>query len=363
MKTAYLERTVSSTRRAASFRPTMSAARKYFTAAGLVFLLCGCANAREEALNFQTNVSTPAKPWTQRPAAEPETLRFAVVGDRTGLARPGVFEQAMVQLTWMKPEFVINVGDLLEGYSDDRAELEREWSHIEAAVEKADLPFFYVAGNHDLGTDTQLEMWRERRGEPWYWFKFKNVLFVVLDTEDPPAPMPAEMAATFRMMAKRMEADPVAVEREIALSVSKENKRREEAESLSPLQKARFSEQQIEWAEKLLAEEQDVRWTFVLMHKPAWSLDSQGFERIERALRDRNYTVIAGHNHYYRREIRSGHDYLTMGSTGAVSHQSGPGSMDHIAWITVSAGEPDVSLIKLSSLLDRDARSGQTLAR
>ena len=44
-----------------------------------------------------------------------------MVGDNTGLARPGVFGQAMTQVSWMHPEFVIAIGDLIEGYTDDKA--------------------------------------------------------------------------------------------------------------------------------------------------------------------------------------------------------------------------------------------------
>jgi len=304
------------------------------------------------------------RPWTKPLVAHPETLRFAVIGDRTGLARPGVFEQAVKQVDWLQPEFLINVGDLIEGYTGDPAELEREWAPIQRSVEDLRIPFVYVAGNHDLGNAAMLKLWKERRGQPYYHFVYKDVLFLVLDTEDPPMDMPADFAAMFHDMAKKMETDPVGTEKAMHASLAKVNQDRAAGSSmasLAALEGARFSDAQVDYALKALRENGKVRWTFVLMHKPAWKLHSAAFDRIEQALAGRNYTVIAGHNHYYAHELRKGHDYISMGTAGAVSHQDGPGRMDHIAWITLADGAPHVALLRLDGILDRDMQTGQTL--
>src|SRR3972149_6216471 len=59
-------------------------------------------------------------PWTGlaplRPAEEP---RFVVVTDRTGEHRDGVFESAMPKINLVRPEFVVSVGDLIEGYTEE----------------------------------------------------------------------------------------------------------------------------------------------------------------------------------------------------------------------------------------------------
>lgn len=302
-----------------------------------------------------------AAPWTSPPTAEPETLRFAIVGDRTGLARPGVFEQAITQLGWMKPEFVINVGDLIEGYTEDEAALGAEWAQIESAVAKLDVPFIYVPGNHDLGNPVMLRQWRERRGQPYYAFEFKNILFLCLDTEDPPMPMPEETARQFRSILKGMAADPIGTEKMVHAQLAQVNKGR--AADTGGINSPRFSDDQVEFVRRTLAANRDVRWTFVLMHKPAWTLKSAAFDRIEAMLADRPYTVVAGHNHYYRHELRNGRDYIQMGTAGGISHQDGPGKMDHVAWVTVDKSGPRYALIKLTGLLDTDGESGQTLAR
>lgn len=305
--------------------------------------------------------SQGATPWTGVPTPEPETLRFAVIGDRTGLARPGVFEQAMKQVGWLKPEFVINTGDLVEGYTDDKAEVAGEWDHIKGAVAQTGVPFFHVVGNHDMGNDMMLQAWRERHGSPYYAFEYKNVLFLCLDTEDPPMPMPAAMRGQFRTVMKGMAADPVGTEKMINAQLAQVNKGRET--DTDGINGARFSDAQVEFVRRTLNQHRNVRWTFMLMHKPAWTLNSAAFDKIETMLADRPYTVIAGHNHYYKHEVRNGRDYFQMGTAGAISHQDGPGKMDHIAWVTVDKAGPHYALVKLTGLLDKDGESGQTLAR
>src|SRR2546421_7210353 len=70
-------------------------------------------------------------PWTHlRVNNRPEEFRFAFVTDRTGGARPGVFERAVAQLNLLQPEVVVSVGDLIEG-SDKPAELDRQWTEFE----------------------------------------------------------------------------------------------------------------------------------------------------------------------------------------------------------------------------------------
>jgi 3',5'-cyclic AMP phosphodiesterase CpdA len=81
---------------------------------------------------------------------EPEAFRFAIIGDRTGGHRPGVFEDALGKLNLMKPEFVISVGDQIEGYTDDPARIDQQWNEFESFMGKLDMPFFFIAGNHDI---------------------------------------------------------------------------------------------------------------------------------------------------------------------------------------------------------------------
>jgi len=51
-------------------------------------------------------------------ASPPNDFRFAVLGDRTGGAVPGVYERAWIEVAGLDPSFVINVGDSIEGGRD-----------------------------------------------------------------------------------------------------------------------------------------------------------------------------------------------------------------------------------------------------
>ena len=351
------------------FRLSSRALRAGALAVFALVSLQACQSTGGEASPAAVGVSdaTPQAAWTRPPERSDDTLRFAIMGDRTGLARPGVFEQAVQQVDWMHPEFVINVGDLIEGYVDDRGELVDEWKHVEKAIERLEVPFVFVAGNHDTGNDLQLQLWRERRGAPYYHFIYKNVLFLVLDTEDPPAPMPEAMARRFRELVSQMQVDPAGAEKAMHDELVKLNEKRsaQAVQEISAedriLYSARFGTDQVEYALRTLRNHPDVRWTFVLMHKPAWELGSPEFARIEEALAGRPYTVIAGHNHYFTHEIRRGRDYFKIATTGAATHQMGKGNMDQIAWVTVADGNPSVALIRLDGLLDADGNTGQTL--
>ena len=79
-------------------------------------------------------------PWIGAPPGGQAPLRFVVIGDNTGIAKPGVFDAAMRQISWLQSDFVLSVGDLIEGYTEDRAEIARHWEAIEAVSRQVRLP-------------------------------------------------------------------------------------------------------------------------------------------------------------------------------------------------------------------------------
>jgi len=279
-----------------------------------IILLSGCSTA---VFNYDRAALPEAKPWTSENFENnPDNFQFAVIGDRTGRAdHRGIFNRAMDQLNLLQPEFVINVGDAIEGYSEDRARLNAEWDEFKGIVKKLGMPFFYTVGNHDLNNDTMKRVWLERRGAVYYHFVYRDVLFLVLNSEDPPNALPKVPA--------------------------------------------NFSDQQVAYVKKALAQNVDVRWTFLFLHQPAWEMPSENFLAIEQLLKDRDYTFIAGHLHYYNYEERHGRDYITMGPAGASFYKDGPGNVDHILWITVTGNGPQIAKITLDGIYDRKGRDLQ----
>ena len=74
-----------------------------------------------------TFAATPqaAQPWKQKIIDNPNRFQFAIVADRTGGRRPGVFANAIRKLNLLQPDFVMSIGDLIEGDTDNETELEK----------------------------------------------------------------------------------------------------------------------------------------------------------------------------------------------------------------------------------------------
>lgn len=325
-------------------------------ALGLGLLSCvlvACQSPGQPPTSFQHEMKAgAATPWTHsRFNSHAEDFQFALVGDRTGLARPGVFEHALTRLNLLQPEFVINVGDMIEGYTQDNTELKLEWDEQDARLAKLEMPFFRVVGNHDMGNNVMREFWRDRYGPDYYHFVYKNVLFLVLNSEDPPTPMSEEMRKGFQQIKALLQTDPEAAKAMLAKNMAAMSGKERQAmrDVSSP---ANFSEDQVAWARKVLEQHRDVRWTFVFMHKPAWEMDSPGFAQIEQLLADRNYTVFGGHEHNYHHSVRHGRDYIRLGTVGGGIHHPPPGNLDHVTLVSFKDDKPRIVNLKLEGVLD-----------
>lgn len=275
---------------------------------------------------FDAAVDGPADqvPWTHlTPTAAGDDFRFVVVTDRTGEHRDGVFEGAMAKINLLRPEFVVSVGDLIEGYTEDLATLDHEWDEFEGFVARLGMPFFYAAGNHDMSNAVMAEAWQRRFGPSYYHFTYKGVLFLVLNSElfgmvhDPKTPVPG------------------------------------------PYSQA----EQMAFAQHVLAEHAGVRWTFVLVHQPLWDSRQQNADwlRIEELLADRPHTVFAGHFHRYTQQLRNERQYITLATTGGGSRLRGTpwGEFDHVAQVSMTANGPVIANLRLDGILPSDVVTGE----
>jgi UDP-2,3-diacylglucosamine pyrophosphatase LpxH len=299
-------------------------------------------------------------PWTAPPPGGAGPLRFVVIGDNTGVAKPGVFDAAMRQISWLQPDFVLSVGDLIEGYTEDRAEIARQWDAIDASIAKCACPFLFTVGNHDVDNAETLDASRARRGPGHYSFTYKGALFIVLNTEATPTPMPAKAAGEFYERVRAMQADPDKYERdtEAHLASSSAN----QASPYASLEVVNLDDEQLGFVQRTLAKYPAPRWTFVSIHKPAWKMHSDSFAKVQAMLMSRPHTVFAGHTHYFTHEVFGGHDYINMGSTGGVRHRDGVGTMDHVLVVTLAPHGPVYANTRLNGLMDVAGQTGQVRA-
>jgi hypothetical protein len=298
-------------------------------------------------------ITTPdvigAKPWSEKSFQnDPNEFQFVIIGDRTGGANAlKTFQQAMPKINMLQPEFVINVGDLIEGYSDQATELNAEWNELDSWINELDMPLFKTPGNHDIANNTARKVWLERYGATYYSFVYKDALFMVLDTEyNRPAP-PPDMKEKIELYNRLQVEDPAKAQAMLKEFMSDESV---VAGLSTPVE---FDEKQLAWIKQTLSEHPDVRWTFLFMHEPCWEKPSDSFKTIQTMLKGRKHTMFAGHLHYYDYDNIDGYEYITMGPVGASFHHEGPGNVDHIMWVTMTDNGPKMGNIALKGLFDR----------
>ena len=280
----------------------------------VLFLLAGSNLFAQNQEYFKSDVETVKKPWTDLHFYnDPDNFQFAIVTDRNGGNRPGIFEDAVSKINLLYPEFVLSVGDLINGYTRDTARIRYEWDEVNQVIDDLKMPFFYLPGNHDITNRVMAEEWEKRYGQRYYDFIYKNTLFIILDSNDD---------------------DDYSMTRE-----------------------------QTDFALETIIQNPDVRWTFLLMHHPIWTYDTNGrFEELERALEGRKYTVLAGHTHHYTHENRKGQNYYVLATTGGGSSLRGNyfGEFDHITWVTMTDAGPSLANLRLDGILPHDIANRET---
>jgi hypothetical protein len=271
---------------------------------GLVALLvlgCGAPPA------FHSSIDQSGRtPWTHLEFHnQPESFQFAIIGDLAGGFRPEIFRKGVRQLNALQPEFVMSVGDLIETWPEeedvrlnDPDRIEPLWAEFFDIVSDLEMPFFSVGGNNGLGNDLLEGMWRERFGHTYYSFSYRDVLFIVLSSDDPPG-------SSY----------------------------------------GRMSEVQIDWLAATLARQPDARWTFLFLHRPMWIDNPSEWQPVEEVLGDRPRTIFAGHHHVFKVTTIDGFSYYSLATTGGVSSLSGPagGEFDHLVWVTMTDDGPRIA--------------------
>ena len=233
-------------------------------------------------------------------------FRFAVIGD----SRDGekVYTQLLKGILEGKPHFLIHLGDMISKPH------EKEWQAFFEISKRTDLPFFPVAGNHDVGTTTLGgEIYRKQfslpEGKIYYAFRAGGILFVILDSEQG---------------------------------------------------RGRILNEQRSWLEDVLGSSKET-FKFVFIHRPLFppmnslkkgrSMDKYPLERddLHRLfLKTRVKAVFAADDHRYDRREKDGILYLISGGGGApVTAFKESGGYFHYLWVSVQKERVEGEVVDL----------------
>ena len=284
-----------------------------------LFCMLSVAFAQQPA-RIIINTEGDRHPWNNLDVNnDSENFQFAIVTDRTGGHRPGVFPVAIEKLNLLQPEFVMSVGDLIEGYTEDEQRIDTEWEEFTGFIADLTMPFFYVPGNHDYINEVMARKWKERFGKDYYSFVYKDVLFLCLNSEE-----------RMRGAGKGYIDDP-----------------------------------QLTFIRETLEKHEDVTWTLVFLHQPLWDQQNNGkWAEVEELLSNRKHTVYAGHRHRYVKYDRNNSNYYILATTGGGSGLRGPrfGEFDHVVWITMTPQGPIMANLLLEGIWDSDVQTEEGYA-
>lgn len=242
--------------------------------------------------------------------AQEKSFQFAVLGDRTGGHKPGIFPEAVEEVNLLNPDIVMTVGDFIEGYTIDTTVLNQEWDGFLGIMGKLEAPYYFVPGNHDITYDECEPVYKKRVGEPYYSFDYKNVHFVILDVS-----------------------------------------RVEKSEDVP--------EKQISWLVSDLEKNKEKENIYVFYHKPLWikSVKEKKSDKLHQIFKEYGVdAVFSGHYHHYFSGDIDGIRYICVGSSGGAMdiNSENLGFFYHYLWCTVDGDKLDVALVKLGSVKDVD---------
>jgi len=266
-------------------------------------LACVLANSLL-LLIFCSGVRAAAQPHVV-PVAATHEFQFVVLGD-SQFHDATLFNRLIDDIRNVNPAFVIQVGDMIEGYAEPAA-VAAEWTRFRQQIAPlGTIPFMPVPGNHDLYnparvSDPALEaLYLQQWGATYYTFDYRNVRFIVLNTD-------------------------------------------------APGEERRIGPAQWRWLQTALAEAGD-RHLLLFMHRPPATLENSA--ELHGLLRDHGVRyVFYGHQHHYHFEERDGVRYVmtNAAATGALDFAE-TGSFHHLLLVTVRDDDIHYAIVPAESI-------------
>jgi len=269
--------------------------------ASIALVLTAAAVSRSDQWNF--DFAQYKGPERVEPKDE---FRFVMVGDRTGGRVPLLMPQAFREINYLYPDFVICVGDLIDGAAPTNERTYQLWKEFDDEVALLKSPFVYLPGNHDVWNASSKGIYEERYGQTYRSFDYRGLHFITLDTEE------------FDEAGRKFD---------------------------------RIDGKQLEWLKDDIARNRNAKAILVLMHKPIWL--SGGLAKAEEVWKGLPVYVFAGHVHRYSYQLIDGIPHIILGAVAGGMGESGDaiGRIRHYMLVTVRDGKLDFGLIRLGGVL------------
>ena len=311
---------------------------------GLLILSCNQPPQESNPVVFKHEISSPSKPWNSEQFLDNNPLAFAIISDLTGGEREGIFAKAVERINLIKPAFVLSVGDLIDGGTEDESILKKQFDFFDERAERLEAPFFHLGGNHDLTNPVMRRFWEARYGARYYYFIYRNVLFIMMDSEDYE---PERMMEIYHARAEAID----------ILDGKKEGNYQEtDYYKMKERSTGEMSKEQLDYFAEVIQSHPEVDWTFLLMHKPVWMKEDTEFQQLEKVLAPGKYTVINGHFHSYSHRERNGTDYIMLGTTGGGQNPADSMAFDHFVYVTMGNEGPSIINLKLEGIVDKTGK-------
>lgn len=249
------------------------------------------------------------------------SVRFIVFGD-SQFGNPQEYERMIYEASLLKPDFAIQVGDLINGYTHDKEKLICEWKRFKGQISLLNAPFYPVPGNHDIVTDQAEEVYAEIWGKDKLLYSFDkgSAHLIVLN-------------------------------------------------SWWGNDDDRIMEWQIDWlkndlekySEQFSKDELTTKSIFIFLHSPLWKYPDEhegkkDWNLVHNILKQYPVKlVVGGHSHEHVWENKDGIDYLIINSSGVQRENIRGGNFSAFLNVVVEEnGNVEYAAIKAGSIFPLD---------